>query len=220
MVGSIKNQRATEPYYGGMYLVSINGNRVGFSRTEYIKNGENDTRISSSEVMFFAPDETNLMVSDTTNVLWSNGNGELINQGSATSENGELTSNLSLSPTDGGWQVSGMSAGKELNTSIKSEAVLLSPIGETREIRNLLKTKGDKRTEFFLWVPSIDPGNLIQESIEITGRNRAKAVIGPMTLDLLVSKSGIPKEITSDVGGAEMVLDLVWEDGYPDPKAE
>jgi hypothetical protein len=215
LVASVQSESGTPlPYFEEVYLLSIGGSSVGFSRESFVLDEEGDTEITSLESMLVAVDAVSLSTSDTWGKSYSNAKGELINAYESTVENGELTVDMALGWSDGGWVSSGTLQGKEFSATIDGPELPGSSLAINRAVRELVASEADASTSFHMWLPSVDPGNFFATTLTIDKPgNTGVMTQGPLEFDLVYGASGTLESATADLGGVMLRLDRVWHRG-------
>lgn len=206
----VKNS-AIAPYYEEIYITSIAGRNVGFSRETYTLDGDGDTRIVSVESMLVPVDASSLITSDTWRTSYSTPSGEMINGYVASVENGQLVRDIALNSKDGEWHVSGSLMDKPIEGTISSEQVPLSSLGFNLALQGLIQDSSRNKFDYYSWIPSADPVNFVLSTFE-TGKDRRTGTLttGPLVFSIQLNEDGVPKALQTNIGGVDMVMNHAW----------
>jgi hypothetical protein len=213
---------STEPthYYEEVLVQKIGGQPVGFAHTTFTLDEDGDTNILMLESMLIPVDGATLTTSDTWHSAFSRTDGSLINQVTATSENGELTTQLALEPMgDGTWAVSGVFQGKEVYEEIPGNAQPMSEIGQMHAVQHLLADDEAGDVTMTVWVPTADPTRFLEAGVSMPAEGRDEGygtlTLGPLAIAAQFDQSGSLLTGRMDAGPADMVMERVWADGTP-----
>lgn len=211
---------ADEAYYEEIIVQKIGDQPIGIAHSSFTLDANGDTEIMTIESSLMPVDSATLTVSDTWHLGYSRPDGRLINQHVAASENGELTMQLALEPTEPGrWRVSGTFQGKEISHELAAAAHPMSELGQMLAVRNLLADHGRDRVELDVWVPSADPTQFMETEVafESSGREHGlgELTMGPLAIAAEFDRAGSLLHGRIDAGPSQMFLERVWARGTP-----
>lgn len=216
LIKSAKVVRDQEPYYEAMYTVSVQGRTLGFTHISMSLDADGDTESYVYDAMLLPLDSQNLSSSDSATMSFSRPDGTLINQVTTTVENGNLTTNLSLEPVEGAWQVSGQFQGKELQTQIEYDQAILSDLGQLLVIKDMVDGKLETQATFPMWLTEVDPTVFTDTTVELSASGQeAKLSMAGLITDAKLNAASIMTEATMQAAGTEVNMQLVWEAGDP-----
>lgn len=215
LITNIEVRRDRAFYYEALHVVSVSDRPVGFSRARMIEDAEGDTEIRTTDAMIVPVDGSNVSTSDGVTIEYSFPNGDLINQYTFSSENGNLVVDAQIGFQEGRWVVSGTLQGKELLVPIQDNMVLSSSLGNIQRVRELMNDEETASIELNMWMPDIDPTALSTIEIALDDHEKGKVTIGPMVIDAEFDQHGDLKRGLTDLGGSAMVVSKVWERGAP-----
>ena len=208
-----------QPYYEEILVQRLNDLDVGVGTLTFVRDAEGDSKIvrSISSLIPVTPDTLNY--SDATTVSWSTPDGELINAYSATTDNGELLTDLEIGrDADGDWVVAGTFQGKPIETTIDGEVTPLSELGQIRAARELFAGTAET-TAFMVWLDEADPTRIGEARLtrdpEAAGR-RARLEVGPLTMDFEFAADGAVTGGTMQMGPVAIDVERIWHRGTPE----
>ena len=207
---------AMEPYYREVAVMRFDEQPVGLIWLSYARDADGDTEVEYHDAQILPVDASTIQSSDTTSMSFSTPDGVLINEVSASSENGELTTYLELTrDADDAWLVSGTFQGKELTATLDGNVVPLSPLGQQFRAQELLLDEAE-RVSFEAWLPQADPTSFLTATIERLdgdGGNNARMLMGPIAMDVDMDDTGSIRSGSIQVGPALMTIERVFVDG-------
>jgi hypothetical protein len=211
---------ADRVYYEEIIVQKIGEQPIGVTRARYALDEEGDTEIRTTESSLVPVDSATLTVSDTWYVAYSRPDGTLINQHVAQSQNGDLTMQLSLGPTeDGLWLVSGSLQGKEISHEFGADAEPISELGQMFAVQELLASEDHDSRSLQVWVPSADPTQFLDAQVALVpgGREQGRADLsmGPLTVAAEFDRFGSLRHGRVQTGPSEMIMERVWVNGTP-----
>jgi hypothetical protein len=209
---------APQAYYEEVIVQKVGTQPIGFAHTTFTLDQDGDTEIRSMESSMIPVDASTLSTSDSRSTAFAYPDGALINQSSATSENGELTMMLSLAPAEnGGWQISGTYQGKELSSEIPTDVQPMTELGQMKAVRQLLDAGGMTDISMDVWVPQADPTQFLRAGVTLSGDEQAPGsatlTMGPMSVAARFDPNGSMMTGHMQVGAVDMHLERVWADG-------
>jgi hypothetical protein len=221
LVASLRYARPSEPapYYTEVSVTTIGGHRVGVSRVQMTHDAEGDTQIVQVSAMLMPRSAEHVLCIDSADVEWSRPDGSLINRVHTQAEGRELVNNLELVANGDAWRVSGIYKLKDMDAEFTAESPLVSYLGEYLALRREVETHGDEaRVAFLKWLPTVDPSKPLQATYEVTGTQAdggyaARSVLGPLEMDLLLDRDGMPRVGSMDLGAATLEVERVYASG-------
>lgn len=210
--------KAADPYYQEIHVLELNGLKTGFVSITMSLDEEGDTRIDSSEAMLVPISSTELATSDSKSVSWSTPDGYLINTFNTSSENGELTIDLSLQLDDEGiWVVDGSFSGKSLSEQLGTEAEPVSVLGEMLAVRHLLQEPDATSIDLASWIPDADPAAFTNVTVALNPDSgtpgAASITMGALKINGEFDGNGSMRHGTMKVGGVALVMERVFTAG-------
>lgn len=207
-------------YYEEVVVQKIGSQPIGIARSTFTRDDEGDSEINVVESALIPVDGSTLSTTDTWRSGFSRPDGTLINQSVATSENGELTMQLSLAPMeDGSWYVSGTYHGKTIERELEAGARPVSEIGQMMAVQQLFNDVERDDVAMDVWIPQADPTQFLSAGVAMAADGRAEGLgqltLGPMSIDAEFDPSGSLRSGHMQAGVMSVELDRVWVEGTP-----
>lgn len=207
-----------EPYYEEVTVQSLGEQRVGIAAASYTLDEAGDSKIETfmSSLVPIGPGA--LSYDDSSTISWSTPDGLLINTYTASSENGELVTNLEFARNgDGDWLVAGTFQNKEIEVVIDGTAEPLSEVGQMRVARTLFE--GDAAEAAFpVWVADADPTQILDGKIvrEVSGDALSgRLLLGPLAFEAQFDDFGALAKAGMQMGATVVSIDRIWHRGTP-----
>ncbi len=204
------------PYYREVVRMDFGEQPVGLVWLSYTLDADGDTEIRSRDAQLIPVDAATVQSGDTVSTAYSYPDGKLINKSLGVVENGELVTFLELFRDDeNGWTVSGTFQGKELETTLDGDVEPMSELGQQFGAEDLMAGEAEAVT-LPIWIPEADPTSFLMatlERIDGDGRNNARVVMGPISMDVELDKSGSAKSGSMQIGAAVVTMERVFVDG-------
>lgn len=203
-----------QPDYEEVIVQKIGSQPIGLSYTTISKDDEGDTAIVRMESLIIPVDNATLTTSDSWHSSFARPDGTLINQLTAKAENGQLTTHLTLEPTDrGNWLVSGTFQGKDISAEINGPVQPMSEVAQMRAVESLLADPKRERVSLLVWVPDADPTQFLEAGVELAPNGRktgqATLTLGPLAIAAQFDEHGSLLNGQMQVGAAEMAMQRV-----------
>jgi hypothetical protein len=203
-------------YYEEVLVQRIGDQSVGVAQSVFFLDEEGDSQIRTFESALIPVDGQTLNITDTWRSTFSRPDGTLINQNVASSENGELTMQLSLAPTaEGAWRVSGTYHGKEIARELDGSAQPVSEIGQMMAVQELFASKDRSNVDMPIWIPAADPTRFLTAGVALDDDGGGNLTLGPMTIAAQFDRTGSMRSGRIQAGVASIEVDRVWVDGTP-----
>ncbi len=153
-----RDEAPPAPVYASVALTKLRDQPRGVEKHVVTRIDEDRVRIESRYAMLTSSRSGRLSSVDTVFVRFARRDGSLINSVYARSEDGELVTNLSLDPNDGGWVVSGTLRRSEFSRLDTGDRVLISTLGESLALQKAIAGESAARTiEVRGWYPYLEP---------------------------------------------------------------
>lgn len=191
-VKAVATSQQQEVLYEASFQLIFNGIPAGYSYETHSIDSDGDVESVNTEAMIFPADATSVTRTDSTVRSWSSAQGSLINHTEFTVENGELSSQFSLSNQDDKWIVTGQLQGKDVNVTLSHNTWLLSDFGGYLAGASLLSSDQDS-VAYSMWIPDADPSAVQAVTLsKIANSSDAniKFDMGPFSLDYLANQYG------------------------------
>lgn len=206
---------ALPPYYEEIIVQKLAAQPVGIGYARFLRDEDGDTEIYRSQSSLLPLGPGALTSTDGVYLSWSTSDGRLINANSASVENGQLVSLLSLERNaDDDWLASGTFQGQEIDQIFDGDAEPLSELGQTQLIRKLFAGKNERAT-FPVWLDS-DPTQLIQATVvrnDTETDGQAHLTVGPVSVDARFNPRGEMLQATMQIGAATVTQERIWHRG-------
>ncbi len=195
-------QPQKRPYYSSLLLNAVDGQRVGFTRTEYLLDERGDTEIYVANVLLIPQSDVTLGARDFEMLSFSKPDGELVSARALTVENGQVVADLQLGRSSRHWVVGGTTQGQALDVQLDASGVLWSELGQALQIRDLQrriraagrssKAVAEATTlSLPVWLPQIDPTRVLPASVELGADAKSGIVaFGPISMSALFDRQG------------------------------
>jgi hypothetical protein len=215
------------PYFEEIFLTEVNGSRVGFAHVRYFTDegadpeagGAFDTRIERLTSMLVPVSADAVNSDDSSTVTWSRPDGTIINAYSASSENGEVITDLQLRRNEyGDWVSYGTFRGEEFEKILGTGVEPLSDMGQSRVASALLESP-DSIAEFPLWNAGADPSQFLAGKITLddnADKGSALVEVGSVRMQTEFDDKGRLKYGSIQQGGASLMLSRTWTRGNPE----
>jgi hypothetical protein len=215
------------PYFEEILLTEVNGSRVGFAHVRYFTDeGADpeaeeafDTRIEHLTSMLVPVSAETVNSDDSSTVTWSRPDGTIITAYSASSENGEVITDLQLRRNENGdWVSYGTFRGNEFEETLDAGVEPLSDMGQSR-VASILLQSSDSIAEFPLWVADADPSQFMAGRITLdddADAGSALVEVGAVSMQTQYDDRGRLKRGTIQTGGASLMLSRTWSRGNPE----
>lgn len=204
------------PEYEEIHRYSVGDQSIGFAHSTFALDADGDTGIQRIEAMILPLDSSTVSTSDGWTMEYSRPDGTIINQLTAESENGELTTNLELSRNEvGTWVVSGTFQGKEIEGEIDSDAEPLSELGQMNAVARLIEDDDRDADTFAAWVPQADPLSFIDGTVRMSGDGEGGGAIeiGPIEVNANFDRIGSLRQGSMAAGAVTIAIDRIWQRG-------
>jgi hypothetical protein len=206
-------------YYEEVSVFSVHEMRVGVQHVTLALDEEGDTRIDLRASTLVPADAESFQASDSYGVEFARRDGTLINQAHVESVNGELSTNLKLDPTEGGWKVHGTFQTKPIEVQLDAAQPLRSWLGEVLSVRREIAKKGvGGEVVLARWVPDADPTRALEERITILekvagDRFRTLLSLAGIEAEVLADRSGSAASGSIDLGHIQMRFERIFAHG-------
>jgi len=145
---------------------------IGYTVNRAGRDSEGDIRSTVESAILLPRSASETMARDEYNVIYEQGNGDLISGRYAEAENGEIKVSISLDRIEqGGYQVAGTFQGKEINAPLQSTSGVVGPYYQHREmIRAANPASGQPRgMSIDAYIPSANPLQTVTFDLNPTG---------------------------------------------------
>lgn len=207
-----------EPYFELVQSISMNDLKLGVARIAFVPTESGNTRITEVSTAVLPISTEAVAARDTYNVQISSPRGRLLKEVDIASQDGELTTQLTLDATeDGGWTVSGTYDSKDFSATPEPKG-LLSGLGQRWMFREFLASAspGDETT-YWEWSSNPDPGVFTENRIQVGERTEdgiaAHFVLGDSEVQGILDSDATIKSATIQVNGVELQLERLYVAG-------
>jgi hypothetical protein len=188
------------PYYEEIAVTTINGKRLGISRSTLDRDSDGDTRVTDIMASLIPGPSGSLHSQDATRLEWVRPDNSLINATRIVAEDGELTTNLNLEVVDDYWMVKGDHGGKKIEEKLKTDAQPGTWLAQASGIRKILASDNPVGTEHKMWYwLGGSPEKLTETKARVTAKAGDKRFKGTATLD------GIDADVIIDATSGTIV---------------
>ena len=177
------------------------------------EDADGDTEISAIEAMLIPVNATTLSATDSDSFSYSYPDGEMINEQVYASENGNTLIDAQLRPNEEGWTVQGIAQGKEIDVTIETSETLYSLLGQLKKTQEIVQSGDTGSVEFHIWLPSVDPVALTTALVDVKEDKKGTVSTGPLVLQAEFDDHGDTARANMDMGGLNMQIYKVWEQG-------
>ncbi len=207
-----------KPFYESVVRVLFSKRPVGVERTAFYEHDEGDVRLERSSHLLLPVDGQTLMASDIVDVQFSTREGMLINAVHVQSENGGLTANLALDPSDNGWKVYGMLQEKEFASEFTGSRIH-SMLGDGKAVRQLVqKGEAGASIELGSWLPEVSPAAVTTGVVKMKGKRddghyNVDVSVGPLLVRTIVDDQGETVAGQTKFGQLEFEMVQIFQRG-------
>ncbi len=145
---------------------------IGYTVNRAGRDSEGDIRSTVESAMLLPRSASDTMARDEYNVIYEQGNGDLISGRYAEAENGEIKLSINLDRIEqGGYRVAGTFQGKAIDAPLQSTSGVVGPYHQHREmIRAANPASGQPRgMSIDAYVPSANPLQTVTFDLNPTG---------------------------------------------------
>jgi hypothetical protein len=145
---------------------------IGYTVNRAGRDSEGDIRSTVESAILLPRSASETMARDEYNVVYEQGNGDLISGRYAEAENGEVKVSINLDRIEqGGYQVAGTFQGKEINAPLQSTSGVVGPYYQHREmLRAANPASGQPRgMSIDAYIPSANPLQTVSFDLNPTG---------------------------------------------------
>lgn len=211
----------SNPYFTEISTATLAGARVGVALVTIERDSDGDSKLMSSTALILPTSPNSLPTQDSTDVQWIRPDGSLINAMQIVSSNGELETNLQLSPgEDATWLVKGDFKGKAMDEVIASDKAPVTWIEQAQARRKIFGRKDAKGTELHaLQWTATDPTRFMDSATTILSvidaeHLQAREELGGISVKHVLDKStGMPSKSVIAVGAQSLELQRVYIKG-------
>jgi hypothetical protein len=153
-------------------LWHMRGMKIGYTVHRAEPGAQGDIKSTVETAVLLPRSASETMARDEYNVIYEQGNGDLVSGRYAEAENGEIKVSISLDRTEqGGYQVAGTFQGKEIDAPLQSTAAVVGPYYQHREmLRAANPAAGEPRgVRIDAYVPSANPLQTVTFDLNPTG---------------------------------------------------
>ncbi len=207
------------PFYSEIAVVEIRGTPCGIAHNTYTVDEEGDVRGDQIQSLLLQVDARTLSTSDSYDVEFSDPEGQLINELSIDAKQGEISTNLSLAPSEEGfWDVSGILQGKDFSAQIDAQP-LLSSYGQALAMRDFMADPETQRGQlsFRSWMPGTDPTVISPITVDFGEKTaegfHAKLDVAGVVMETILDSQGSAISAKVDLGAISMTLRRIHVEG-------
>ena len=211
--------KAAKPYYQEISVASVGNRDVGVSIVTLVRDEDGATEMQEKGAMLAPQGKGNVHAHDSIHKEWVNDDGSMINALHVIADDGTVTTNIELNPTDSAWIVEGQFQGKKVSLPLKAAPAPGTWLRQARELRTILA--GEKPAgvthSIPLWV-EVDPSRLLDAKTRILAKGDAQnysAVLelGPMSVDATLDGSGTVKAARMRLGPTAIEMKRIYSSG-------
>jgi len=205
-------------YFREISTISAGTRRIGVVvRTlRRDEQGNSQVELATTTLVPKPPDE--ISVSDRYDFELSRPEGTVLSQASVELKNQKLTRNLRFDPEAASWHVHGVFRSAPYDERIPRDAELLSYVGRTRVLRQMIDELGaGAELTLLLWV-SVRPGELLESTTTLLaardeGSFYALVTMGPEERRVVVDPLGSVLSTDIQIGQASLRFERVFSEG-------
>ncbi len=218
-VGRLEIESAAEaPYYQLILLARLHNINLGVVRKTFTRTESGNTKIVEGFSALVPLSTESVAGRDTYNIQMSSPDGRLLTEVDVASENGELTTHLTLEPSDdGAWKVSGTNDSNEYQGSTEPRE-MFSNLGQQQQLREFLAEAGagDEKT-FWDWSSGDDPSAFSETRFVVQERTADGIAVrlhqGSEQMDAILDAGAAIKSATLTTEGVEMQFERLYIEG-------
>jgi hypothetical protein len=210
---------AREPYYREVFVMSLNGIRVGVASIALTRDEDGDTQMMNRSALVAQRAPGELMTQDTLDVQWVRPDGSVINASQVKAADGKLTEDLALKAVEGGgWRAEGKLGGKAVSFDLPEAPD--SYIAQTLARRKLLAQADPVGgiAEGRVW-NSLDLTRLLPSRATVLapagdGAYAVREEVGSIVMDAVLDRStGTLRSAKMPLGPLTMTIERVLQQG-------
>jgi hypothetical protein len=173
---------AAAPYYTEISTATILGHKVGYTVTSLTRDGEGDTEMRRKSALLLATPTGAAASQDAMYKEWVHPDASLINALHLVSDNGEISTNVTLSRRDDRWIIVGDHRHAAVTQTLAPDATPGTWVGQSLALRKLLAGANPVGSEvaFPLWM-IVDPTKLTDVRTKVVSKAGAKQYAATMT---------------------------------------
>jgi hypothetical protein len=203
------------PTRGELWIVSLDGVPVGFSRDQtYVHDGKVSSISLSARFIPAGPGE--MSFEDEAQILTLDKDGEITTGRYVSAENGEPNYTIDIEHTKNGYNYVGTIQGKALNGSFKTKQPLKAQYAAQKKLKTLASSRKKAKFEEMEYDPSVDAQNGSLVTYEVTPEGDGMTIVsttGHRGMTMKANGRGVVKQILLATGAKKIEANLVEESG-------
>jgi hypothetical protein len=205
-----------KPMRGELWVVSLDGMPVGFSRDmTYAMDDGHVRRVSlGARFLPIAPGE--MSFEDEVEVITTDKEGAISTGKYVSTENGETSLTVDIEKTKAGYNYVGTIQNKEVKGSFKSKQPLKSHYASEKKLKALAQAGKKAKFEQLEYAPSVDAAGGSTVTYEVTTQSDGMTVVSSMarrSVTLKANGRGVVQQAVMAFGAKKVEIDLVEQTG-------